>query len=276
MSIVRRSAAILFVAAFAATPIAVAGAVADRSNPWSDWHSLRLVARAGPFFSGTLELERVSSKAGERLESRSVARFLGMTISRSRSESKSAEGRLVEHLAISKRRGRHYRFDASGYVVETFRAERGPDSAPATWERTGERRFEGSAEASTSCPAPLVDYYSMLLQLGRLPLREPGQEARVCVATGHGPVAFLVTVGDSRNGKRKIKSRSGGPSRELLVREIRLRVRPADPAQADEGFLNMEGETEIWVEAATKTPLEISGEVPRVPGRVRLELSEID
>ncbi len=34
----------------------------------------------------------------------------------------------------------------------------------------------------------------------------------------------------------------------------------------------MEGETEIWVEASSKTPLEIIGKVPRVPGRIQLRL----
>ncbi len=275
MSILSRVAWILLLATFVASPIAGAEVVADQRQPWADWRSLRLVARAGPFFSGNVELGRTSSSAGERLESRSVARFLGMTISRSRSESKSIEGRLVEHLTISKHRGRRYRFKPSGYVVETFRAERGPDSAPATWQITGERRFEGLAKDSESCPSPLVDYYSMLLYLRQLPLLESGQEARVCVATAHGPVAFLVSVGDTRNGKRKLRDRAGGPSREIVLREIRLRIRPADPTLIDEGFLNMEGETEVWVEAATKTPLEISGEIPRVPGRVRLELTEI-
>ena len=37
-------------------------------------------------------------------------------------------------------------------------------------------------------------------------------------------------------------------------------------------FLNMKGETEIWVEASSKTPLEISGHVPKA-GRVVLRLA---
>jgi hypothetical protein len=35
----------------------------------------------------------------------------------------------------------------------------------------------------------------------------------------------------------------------------------------------MKGETQIWVEAETKTLLEIVGKVPNVPGKVKLVLS---
>ena len=37
----------------------------------------------------------------------------------------------------------------------------------------------------------------------------------------------------------------------------------------------MEGETEIWVEAESKTPLEIVGKIRKVPGKVRLVLREM-
>ena len=63
-------------------------------------------------------------------------------------------------------------------------------------------------------------------------------------------------------------------SRTLLAREFRLAVVPADPG-SEEGFLKMEGEVEIWVEAETGTLLEIVGKVPRVPGKVRLVLAEL-
>ena len=51
---------------------------------------------------------------------------------------------------------------------------------------------------------------------------------------------------------------------------MRLRLLPGD--DADEGFLGMVGETEVWVEAESKTPLEIRGKIPNVPGQVRIRL----
>ena len=59
----------------------------------------------------------------------------------------------------------------------------------------------------------------------------------------------------------------------IPVDELRLRVTPEDPERSDSGFMNMEGETELWVEAHSKVPLEISGKVPKVPGRVVIRLS---
>ena len=80
-------------------------------------------------------------------------------------------------------------------------------------------------------------------------------------------------VSASRETERSFTDLATGEEMFAAVREFRLRVIPGDPATAGEGFMRMEGETEIWVEAETKTPLEISGKVPKVPGRVKLLLS---
>jgi hypothetical protein len=59
----------------------------------------------------------------------------------------------------------------------------------------------------------------------------------------------------------------------VTVRELRLVIIPADP-ESDEGFMKMQGETEVWVEAGSKTPLEIGGRIPRV-GKIQLLLTGI-
>ncbi len=61
----------------------------------------------------------------------------------------------------------------------------------------------------------------------------------------------------------------------LASRELRLRIIPTDPDEAPEGFLEMEGETELWVEAVSKTPVHLSGRVPRLSERVNLVLDEM-
>ena len=99
-----------------------------------------------------------------------------------------------------------------------------------------------------------------------------GDETTLHVATSRGPRAFRIAVSESREGTRTFTDLATGHEQTVQLREFRLRIMPADPEQAGEGFLRMEGETEIWVEAESKAPLEISGKVPRVPGRVQLRL----
>ena len=68
---------------------------------------------------------------------------------------------------------------------------------------------------------------------------------------------------------------SGGlGAKSLTAKELRLVISPGDP-EAEKGFLGMQGETEIWVEAESKTPLEIVGKIPKIPGKVRLILTEM-
>jgi hypothetical protein len=92
------------------------------------------------------------------------------------------------------------------------------------------------------------------------------------VATSKGPQAYRVSVSESRTNRRSFTDLTTGETITLPSNEFRLSVTPAD-SETDEGFLNMEGEIEIWVEAETKTLLEIVGRVPKVPGKVKLVLS---
>jgi len=82
-------------------------------------------------------------------------------------------------------------------------------------------------------------------------------------------------VSEVRQVTRSLTELRHDRERTLQVRELRLRIIPADPDNADEGFLDMEGETELWIEAESKTPLLLSGKAPKIPGRIKLELFEI-
>src|SRR5206468_1673477 len=115
--------------------------------------------------------------------------------------------------------------------------------------------------ASDAPGTPRVfDYYGMLLYLERAKLRQPGDEIVLYVATSHGPEPYRIRVSEARRSQRTFEDLSTGETKTVPVRELRLRVSPAKPGQDDEGFMKMEGETEIWVEADTRTLLEIDGE----------------
>jgi hypothetical protein len=112
----------------------------------------------------------------------------------------------------------------------------------------------------------------MLIQLRRQQLQALGDEVTLHVATSDGPEAYRIAVSENRTSERTFLDLKTQEKTTLPVREFRLTVSPTDP-QAEGGFLNMEGEVEIWVEAETKTLLEIVGKVPKVPGKVKLVLS---
>ncbi len=95
------------------------------------------------------------------------------------------------------------------------------------------------------------------------------------MATSSGPKPFRVQVGESASGPRTFTDLRTGEKRTLNVRMLRLRVIPADPEETDEGFLKMEGETELWVEAESKAVLVLAGNAPKIPGRIKLVLQEI-
>jgi len=255
-------------------PVALAGAACVDApagqSPWKGWTTLRLKVKSAPLMRGSVEL-RVSRGPDERrLETTTRASFLGATIATSRTKTilDAKTGRPKEYTSYSKKKGRHFVFGDSGYTVEKLRPAETDEGDP--WQVVATREFP-----NPDGDAPFLDYYGMLLQLGELALHAPGDEVTLNIATNTGAEAYRVRVAEARDGQREIRRASTGERRTLPTRELRLEITPADPA-AEEGFLNMEGEVEIWVEAATGTLLEIVGKIPRIPGKVKLVLDALD
>jgi len=134
------------------------------------------------------------------------------------------------------------------------------------------------AAASSAAPGDpsrwVHDYISMIVRLHDLPLRKIGDEATVRVLTGKGAAPMRVRVSQERDVRRDLADLATGKKISATFHELRLRVTPLAGSSSDtKGFMNMEGETELWVDAATRTVMEISGEVPKVPGRVDIVLA---
>jgi hypothetical protein len=243
---------------------------------WQHWKTLRLKAHAAPLFSGHVEM-RVSGVAGGiRLETETQAKFLGATVARAESVSvlDRATGLPSEHVGISKRRGRRYRFDDAGYSVEKLEPPDGRDAPLDTWSVVWRKEHARPRSADGGASLPVYDYYGMLLNLRRLDLARPGDEARVFVATTDGPAAYVIRVVEERRMRREYALLPSGEKRTEELRELRLQIAPADP-DSEEGFLGMAGETELWVEAESKTLLEIRGKIPGIPGQVELRVAAL-
>lgn len=252
-------------------------AVVDPKTVWDDWSTLQLKARKLLFFSGGIQLDVRQTSGKQVLETESVARFLGQELSRTRTTTTidPETGRILELVSLSRKRGRHYEFGERGYTVKRLVPTNGHRAPLEEWEVKSEQKYVYPAADPSGAATRVFDYYGMLLELGHVQLERPGDEVKFCVATSKGPRIYRVWVGETRDSTRTFRDLRSGEERTLPVRELRLRVAPEDPEAADEGFLNMEGEIELWVESETRTVLELSGKVPNVPGRVHIELSSI-
>jgi hypothetical protein len=240
--------------------------------PWSDWSRLEMKARSG-LFRGQVEFRWTAAPEGARLEVTSVARLLGATVARYTAATRfDAAGRVREYRSTTRKHGRRFAFGERAYTVEKLRPH-GDSTAPLeAWDVVSRAEFD-YPQAGTGLPVPVLDYYGMLLRLHEQRLSAPGDEVTVLVATQRGPRSYRMRVTEARTGQREFTRWPSGSRTSSRVRELRLTIAPEDPATR-ESFLNMEGETELWVEAESKTLLEIGGQMPHA-GRVRLTLSAI-
>ena len=245
-------------------------------SPFDGWRILRMKARAAAVLSGGMEMRLGSELDKSVLTTRTTASLLGARLasSETRTVLDPVSGRPESYQMTSPRRGRRYAFDAKGYSVEKLRPSGDLEAPLDDWEVRSTKRFAYPVDAGGAIQA-VFDCYGMLLHLRRLPLDRPGDEATLFVATSDGPLPFRITVAEERNSRQAYEDLRSSRPRSVDVREFRLRITPADPARADEGFMNMVGETELWVDAETKTPLSLSGRVRNVPGTVTLELAAL-
>jgi hypothetical protein len=245
-------------------------------GPWFDWELLRLDVQALPLLSGRVELHRRMDGGQTVLETTSTAELLGVQVAeaRTRSEWSDGRGRSDTYESVSSRSGRRYRFGETGYSIEKLAPGDDAGAPLDEWQVESTQEFAYPEDADGR-PVRVYDYYGMLLNLSRLELDEIGDEAVVHVATSNGVTGYRVVVADSRRTTLEVTDLADNSKSQRELTELRLRFLPTDPSRAPEGFLLMEGETEIWVESRSKTLVQISGRVPNVPGEVRLVLSEM-
>jgi len=254
----------------------VASLTSADPDPWNGWTSLRFRARASLLTGSVTMRVHPESEGTLRVDTTASAFFLGARLAQSRTTTLLDErsGQPRRHESVSDKRARRYIFGPTAYTVERLHAKGHAGQPLDRWDVTSRAEFAYPTGPDGSV-TPVFDYYGMLLHLRRLALSEVGNEAVVPVATSRGPVPYRILVGEAALREETILDRRTDAKRTLFVRQLRLRIAPADLSKADEGFLKMEGETEVWIEAETKTLVRISGKVPKVPGRVRIVLAEV-
>jgi hypothetical protein len=253
----------------------IAGTTSSSPGPWNDWKTLRLKARKMLLFSGRVEM-RVKTEEGRRIfETTTRARFMGVEMNRTETRTviDPETGRTLEYRSLSPKRGRHYVFGETGYTVKKLKPTEGFDAPLEEWTVKSETTYAYPVD-DEGRPYAVYDYYGMLLRLSTAGLERPGDEVLFHVATSKGPRAYRVKVSEVRRKSRSFTDLRKSAKREDSLRESRLRIAPDDPDKAPEGFLNMEGETELWVESHSRTVLEINGRIPKV-GRVEIALDSI-
>ncbi len=249
------------------------GGVSD--SPWQRWKSIRLKVKSMPLLSGRVWMHLNPDGDHLLLETETTAKFFGARVSTTWTKSvlDPETGLPKSYVSWNSKRARRFTFDESGYLFERLRPD-ADERAPSTeWSAKTSDRFEYPLDADGR-PLPVYDHYGMLLQLRNSDLAAVGDEVVVHVATSDGPTPYRIRVAELRAGEVRYSTLPDGQKRSTIVKQMRLEVVPADPEKAEEGFLNMKGETELWVEARSKTLLRIGGRAPKI-GKIALVLDEM-
>ncbi len=257
--------------------VLAAGLSTTAAGSSAAWESFRLKARKMLFFTGVVDVDLERHETRYVLSTRVSARFMGALLGRIHTETRldPRTGLPTEYRSRSGGSGRLFRFDESGYTVQKLEPAGDPDAPLEQWKVYDEARFEYPLDPATGRAEVVHDVYGWMLALTDAHLDEPGDEAHFWVATSDGPQSYRVRVAEVRARRLKVRDLRNGGKRDLRTHEVRLRILPDDPESAKEGFLQTEGQAELWIEPRQGMLIEVSGKVPKVPGRVRVHLDSI-
>jgi hypothetical protein len=229
-----------------------------------------------PLLSGRVWMHLKPGEDRLQLETESTAKFFGARVNttHTRTVMDSTTGQPESYVSWNAKRARRFTFDDDGYHFERLRPDPDNRKAPYTeWLVKTSERFDHPVDTDGN-RLPIYDHYGMLLGLRDSGLTRIGDEMVVHVATSSGPTPYRIRVVELRAGEVNYTTLPSKKRRSVVVRQMRLQVVPADPERAEEGFLNMKGETELWVEARSKTLLRIGGRAPKI-GKIALVLAEM-
>ena len=229
-----------------------------------------------PLLSGRVWMHLKPDGPQLRLETETTAKFFGARVSttRTRTVMDPTTGLPKSYVSWNTKRARRFTFDEQGYLYERLSPKPKNRKAPLSeWLVKTSERFDYPVDADGK-RLPVYDHYGMLLELRRTDLASVGDEVVVHVATSSGPAPYRIRVAELRAGEVRYSTLPDKDKRTTVVRQMRLEVVPTDPERAEEGFLNMKGETELWVEARSKTLLRIGGRAPKI-GKITLVLAEM-
>lgn len=288
----RRSAGVLLGVAIAlAVGFAPSPAAGAAAPPLDGWTRVRYTTSKLLVFSGELTMDRSSSADRTSVRTQTRAKLFGSPFvdTWSVSTMDRRTGRPLDFLDVRPRKkAERFTFGDAGILHETMKPRKeSPDDPLERWRTSKKETLPVDAQASsaarttaasTAPPPPAAsgdpsrwvhDYIAMIVRLHDLTLRKTGDEATVRVLTSKGAAPMRIRVAAERDVRRDLTNLSTDKRTSATFHELRLRVTPLAGSSSDtKGFMNMEGETELWVDAATRTLMEISGEVPKVPGRV--------
>jgi len=245
-------------------------------SPWHHWKSIRLKVKAMPLISGRVWMHLKQGGGKVELKTETTAKFFGARISttHTRTVVDQETGRSESYMSWNTKRARRFTFEENSYLFERLRPDPENRKAPySEWLVKTSERFDYPVNADGK-QLPVYDHYGMLLLLRRSKLARVGDEVVIHIATSDGPTPFRIRVAELRAGEVNYSTFPDKKKRSTIVRQMRLEVVPADPERAEEGFLNMKGETELWVEAGSKTVLRIGGRAPKI-GKIALVLAEM-
>lgn len=182
----------------------------------------------------------------------------------------------VQQDSGSRPRYREYRYTDRGAWHWTRWPERGEaDLPPARWSKTssGLRAFDRPADG------PVLEPTGLIWAVAAAPLAARGDRARFLVFQRRVLQPIEVEVAERAPFRHDYTDATGGGSRrvrgEAPALRILLRGDPRTAGGDDElELLGLRGDLELWLDPATRAPLQLSGTVA-VLGRVTLRLRSL-
>ncbi|MBD3868987.1 MAG: hypothetical protein IFK94_12745 [Acidobacteria bacterium] len=239
-----------------------------------DWNVLRF--ETGPYFmfTASAELRRTVQNGLLLLDTSTIGRRAGSRPleNRTRTTIDLSSGGIVETCKLARTKCIRYRYKNGCYVVEFLPFADSFEEAAAGTVRSSVSYSLPLDEAGRG-PVQIVDFAALVYGLSRQPLYALGDTTTQWLATSTGPREVQIRVAEERKIRRTCRDLDLKRYRTVQTRELLVRVTPADQELGPTGFMGLMGPTAIWIDADTRTPVEVDGRLPNLPGHLELDLT---
>jgi hypothetical protein len=247
------------------------------SRFWKSWTTLKFTTHPYLLFTAGVEIRRREGAGLLALDTATSSHATGNSpqVNRTRTTVDQTTGRLIETWKISDSGCTRFLYSEDHVTVEVLAPKETPESTAEAADVLSRWKYPIPLDPTSGRSSKILDFAALILQLPNEPLFAVGQSTHHWLATSTGPQEVKVQVIQERNNVRTCQDMRVDKQRTLQTKELLLKISDRGVEPENKQLVGMAGPVWIWVEAESRTPLELDGRLPHLKGHLELGLSGI-
>jgi len=245
------------------------------SRFWKNWRVLKFTTGPYLMFTASVEIRRWEGAGLLVLDTTTTSHTAGNSTqeNHTRTTIDQTTGQVIETWKISDSRCTRFLYSEDRVTIEVLALKETTEATVEAADVLSRWTYAIPLDPTSGKPSPIIDFAALIIQLPNEPLFAVGQSTNHWLATSNGPQEVKVQVIQERDNVRTCEDLRDHRQRCIKTKELLLKISDRSVKPDNNGVVGMAGPVWLWVEAGSRTPLEIDGRLPHLKGHLELGLS---